>query len=160
LVDTGNKTLTGGRIKRLEPSLKDETFMVTYGDGVSNINFTDLLRFHRQHGRVATVTAVRPPARFGGLIFDGDLVAEFTEKPQIGEGWINGGFLIFEPAIFDYLTGDQNSLEADALERLAADKQLVAYRHDGFWQCMDTMRDKLLLEHLWKSGQTPWKVWN
>jgi glucose-1-phosphate cytidylyltransferase len=160
LVDTGNKTLTGGRVKRLEPALKQETFMVTYGDGVSNINFSDLVRFHKKHGRVATVTAVRPPARFGGLIFDGDLVTEFTEKPQIGEGWINGGFLVFEPAIFDYLSGDQNSLEADALERLASDKQLVAYRHDGFWQCMDTMRDKLLLESLWKNGQTPWKVWD
>jgi glucose-1-phosphate cytidylyltransferase len=120
---------------------------------------TDLLRFHKAHGRVATVSAVRPPARFGGLVFDGDLVVEFTEKPQIGEGWINGGFLVFEPEVFGYLSGDNSSLEANALESLAADKQLVAYRHDGFWQCMDTMRDKLLLEHLWKSGQIPWKVW-
>lgn len=158
LIDTGLQTLTGGRVKRLEPWLSKETFMVTYGDGLSDINFTDLLRFHKAHGRLATVTAVRPPARFGGLIFDGDLVAEFTEKPQIGEGWINGGFLVFEPQVFNYLKGD-SSLEADVLERLAADRQLVAYRHDSFWQCMDTMRDKLLLDHLWQSGQVPWKVW-
>ena len=159
LIDTGMKTLTGGRVKRLEPWLSKETFMVTYGDGVCDINFADLLRFHKEHGRVATVTAVRPPARFGGLIFDGDLVAEFTEKPQIGEGWINGGFLVFEPEVFEYLSGDDSSLEADALESLASDKQLVAYRHDRFWQCMDTVRDKLLLESLWQSGQVPWKVW-
>jgi glucose-1-phosphate cytidylyltransferase len=159
LIDTGLLTPTGGRVKRLQRWLSKETFMVTYGDGVSDINLTDLLRFHKAHGRVATVSAVRPPARFGGLVFDGDLVAEFTEKPQIGEGWINGGFLVFEPAVFDYLSADNSSLEANALESLATDKQLVAYRHDGFWQCMDTMRDKLLLEHLWKSGQVPWKVW-
>jgi glucose-1-phosphate cytidylyltransferase len=159
LVDTGMKTLTGGRVKRLEPLLGKETFMVTYGDGVSNLDLRDLLRFHKSHGKVATVTAVRPPARFGGLIFDGDLVAEFTEKPQIGEGWINGGYLVFEPEVFSYLNGDDSSLETNALEGLVADKQLVAYRHDGFWQCMDTMRDKILLEHLWKTGQMPWKVW-
>jgi glucose-1-phosphate cytidylyltransferase len=159
LVDTGLSTLTGGRVKRLESALNDDTFMVTYGDGVSNIDLAALLKFHRSHGRIATVTAVRPPARFGGLIFDGDFVSEFTEKPQIGEGWINGGFLVFEPAIFDYLSGDHNSLEADALERLAADRQLVAYRHEGFWQCMDTMRDMHLLESLWRSNNTPWKVW-
>lgn len=159
LVDTGSQTLTGGRIKRLEPWLRNESFMVTYGDGVSDIDLSDLLRFHRSHGRLATVTAVRPPARFGGLIFDGDLVADFTEKPQIGEGWINGGYLVFEPGIFDYLSGDNSSLEADALERLAGDKQLVSYRHERFWQCMDTMRDMRLLESLWASGNTPWKVW-
>jgi len=159
LVDTGLQTYTGGRIKRLERSLQDDTFMVTYGDGVSDIDLKRLLQFHKAHGKVATVTAVRPPARFGGLIFDGDLVADFTEKPQIGEGWINGGFLVFEPAVFDYLNGDQSSLEADALEKLAADRQMVAYRHEGFWQCMDTMRDMRLLETLWQSGQSPWKVW-
>jgi len=160
LVDTGLKTLTGGRVKRLEPWLKGETFMVTYGDGVSNIDLRDLLSFHRSHGRLATVTAVRPPARFGGLVFDGDLVTEFTEKPQIGEGWINGGFLVFEPGIFDYLEeGDNASLEADALERLAADGQLAAYRHGYFWQCMDTLRDLRLLQSLWKDDNAPWKVW-
>jgi glucose-1-phosphate cytidylyltransferase len=159
LIDTGLSTLTGGRVKRLEPWLKHETFMVTYGDGVSDVNLHDLLRFHRSQGRLATITAVRPPARFGGLIFDGNLAAQFTEKPQIGEGWINGGFLVCEPAIFNYLEGDRSSLEADALEQLAADRQLVAYRHEGFWQCMDTLRDVRLLESLWQSGKPPWKVW-
>ena len=159
LIDTGLNTLTGGRIKRLEPWLKDETFMVTYGDGVSDVDLRDLLHFHRSQGRVATITAVRPPARFGGVIFDGNLAAQFTEKPQIGEGWINGGFLVCEPAIFNYLEGDDSSLEANALEGLAADRQLVAYRHEGFWQCMDTLRDVRLLESLWHSGKPPWKVW-
>jgi glucose-1-phosphate cytidylyltransferase len=159
LKDTGEETNTGGRIKRLKPWLQDETFMMTYGDGVCNIDLKELLRFHKSHGRVATVTAVRPPARFGGLIFDGDMVTEFTEKPQIGEGWINGGFLVFEPALFDCLEGDSSSLEADALERLALDRQLVAYRHQQFWQCMDTLRDKRLLESLWHEKRAPWKVW-
>jgi glucose-1-phosphate cytidylyltransferase len=159
LIETGQETNTGGRVKRLKPWVKDSTFMVTYGDGVSNVNLHDLLQFHRSHGRIATVTAVRPEARFGGLVFDGNLVADFTEKPQIGEGWINGGFLVFEPAIFDYLEGDHTSLEADALERLAADRQLAAYRHEHFWQCMDTQRDKRLLDSLWNHGNAPWKVW-
>ncbi len=118
----------------------------------------ELLEFHKSQGRIATVTAVRPPARFGGLIFSGDLVSEFTEKPQIGEGWINGGFMVFEPAVFDYLADDDSSLEADALEKLAADRQLVAFRHEEFWQCMDTMREVRLLQSLWSSNP-PWKVW-
>lgn len=159
LRDTGQDTQTGGRIKRLEPWLNDGTFMVTYGDGVSDVDLRDLLHFHRSHGRIATVTAVRPPARFGGLIFDGDLVSEFSEKPQIGEGWINGGFLVFEPEVFDYLKGDHSILEVDALEYLATEGQLAAYRHASFWQCMDTLRDKRLLESLWKEEQAPWKVW-
>lgn len=159
LKNTGQETYTGGRVRRLAPYLQDGTFMVTYGDGVSDINLRELLKFHRSHGRVATVSAVRPPARFGGLVFDGDMVVDFTEKPQIGEGWINGGFLVFEPEIFNYLEGDHSSLEADALERLAADKQLAAYRHEGFWQCMDTLRDKRLLESLWQERRAPWKVW-
>jgi len=159
LIDTGLDTNTGGRVKRLQPKLKDETFMVTYGDVVSHIDLQDLLRFHRSQGRVATVTAVRPPARFGGLIFDGPLVAQFTEKPQIGEGWINGGFLVFEPGIFSYLDGDTSSLEANGLERLAADRQLAAYRHDGFWQCTDTLRDVRLLEKMWQSGEAAWRTW-
>jgi glucose-1-phosphate cytidylyltransferase len=159
LMDTGQETYTGGRVKRLEPWLKDDTFMVTYGDGLSNIDLKNLLRFHRAQGRIATVSAVRPPARFGGLIFNGDLVVKFTEKPQIGEGWINGGFLVFEPAIFKYLEGDKSSLEANAMERLAADNQLVAYKHEYFWQCMDTLRDKNLLERLWQEKKAPWKVW-
>ena len=159
LNNTGMATNTGGRVKRLEPYLKSGTFMVTYGDGVSDVNLKNLVEFHKSHGRVATVTAVRPPARFGGLIFDGDIVKVFTEKPQIGEGWINGGFLVFEPEIFEYLQDDDSSLEADALERLAADRQLAAYRHEGFWQCMDTLRDKRQLEQMWKSNLAPWKVW-
>jgi glucose-1-phosphate cytidylyltransferase len=160
LRNTGAGTLTGGRVLRLRPWLEGSTFMVTYGDGVANIDLRALVEFHRSHGRVATVTAVRPPARFGGLLFDGDsMVTQFTEKPQIGEGWINGGYLVFEPAVFDYLEGDRTTLEADALERLAADQQLAAFRHDGFWQCMDTLRDKNLLESLWRGGSPPWKVW-
>lgn len=159
LMDTGLETLTGGRVKRIEPWLRGETFMVTYGDGLISLDLRQLLLFHRTQGRIATVTAVRPPARFGGLIFDGDLVADFTEKPQAGEGWINGGFLVFEPAIFEYLDGDQSSLESDALEKLAADRQLAAYKHPGFWQCMDTLRDKRMLEEFWRSDNPPWKAW-
>lgn len=160
LKNTGMKANTGGRVRRLRPWLGDGTFMVTYGDGVSNIDLRALLAFHRAHGRVATVSAVRPPARFGGLLFDeAGRVTSFIEKPQIGEGWINGGFLVFEPQVFDYLDGDQSTLEVDALERLAADGQLVAYRHHDFWQCMDTVRDKNLLESLWRGGAPPWKVW-
>ncbi|WP_447980616.1 glucose-1-phosphate cytidylyltransferase [Candidatus Nitrospira bockiana] len=159
LIETGAMTSTGGRVKRLEPILLGESFMLTYGDGVSNVDLQALLTFHRAQGRVATVTAVRPPSRFGGLTFDGTLVAEFTEKPQIGEGWINGGFLVCEPEVFKYLKGDESVLETDALERLAADRQLAAYRHDRFWQCMDTLRDKRLLDKLWQEGRAPWKVW-
>ena len=159
LMDTGSETNTGGRVKRLEHLVGGKTFLLTYGDGVSNIDLKALVNFHKKCGRVATVSAVRPPARFGGLIFDGDLVAQFTEKPQIGEGWINGGYLVFEPGIFRYLSDDGCSLEADALERLAADGQLAAYRHEGFWQCMDTLRDKRQLESLWQRGAAPWKVW-
>lgn len=159
LVDTGQSTHTGGRVKRLEKDLRGGTFMVTYGDGVSDIDLPALLSFHRAQGRLATLTAVRPPARFGGIIFDGAAVANFTEKPQIGEGWINGGFLVLEPGIFDYLRNDDTSLEAETLERLAADGQLAAYRHESFWQCMDTVRDLRLLQSLWTSGAPPWKVW-
>jgi glucose-1-phosphate cytidylyltransferase len=160
LVDTGADTLTGGRVKRLEPLLRDAgTFMVTYGDGVSDVDLQVLLAFHRSHGKLATLTAVRPPARFGGLVFEGDMVREFTEKPQIGEGWINGGFLVVEPGIFDYLAGDRTSLEADTMERLAQEGQLAAYRHEGFWQCVDTLRDLRLLQALWSGGAPPWRVW-
>jgi glucose-1-phosphate cytidylyltransferase len=158
LMDTGQATQTGGRLKRLEPWLAGGTFLATYGDGVCDVDIRRVLEFHRAHGRIATVTAVRPPARFGGLVFDGDLVREFSEKPQIGEGWINGGFFVFEPALFDYLAGDATVLEVDALERLAAERQLAAFRHEGFWQCMDTLREKKLLESLWQSGRAPWKI--
>lgn len=159
LMDTGVETNTGGRIKRLESWLKDDTFMVTYGDGLSDVNVHDLLIFHRSHGLAATVTAVRPPARFGDLVIEGDRVVQFTEKPQTGEGWINGGFFVFDRRLFHYLSGDDTSLEANALTDLAADGELAAYRHEGFWQCMDTLRDVRTLESLWKSTTPPWKVW-
>jgi glucose-1-phosphate cytidylyltransferase len=159
LHDTGLHTMTGGRLKRLEGHLKDGTFMLTYGDGVSNIDLHALLRFHKAHGRIGTVTAVRPPARFGGLVFENDLVKEFTEKPQIGEGWINGGFFVLEPEVFDYIAGDETHFEKEPMERLAAEGQLMAYRHDEFWQCMDTLRDLRLLENLWNTNKAPWKTW-
>jgi glucose-1-phosphate cytidylyltransferase len=159
LIDTGLHTQTGGRIKHLEPFLKDGPFMVTYGDGVCDVDLHALLRFHRAQGKIATVTAVRPPARFGGLVFEGDLVTQFFEKPQIGEGWINGGFMVLEPEIFRYLGDDDVALERDALEQLARERQLAAFRHEGFWQCMDTLRDKRLLESLWQSGKASWKIW-
>lgn len=159
LIDTGAATQTGGRIMRLRPFLQGATFMVTYGDGVCNLDLRKLLEFHRRNGRIATVTAVRPPSRFGGLVLDDGIVTAFTEKPQIGEGWINGGFLVFEPQLFDYLEGDDTVLESGALERLAADGQLAAFRHEGFWQCMDTLRDKHLLNELWQEQTAPWRVW-
>lgn len=159
LIDTGSGTDTGGRLKRLQPWLEEGTFMLTYGDGVCNVDLHALLAFHKRNGRVGTLTAVRPPARFGALHFEGDLVTQFTEKPQIGEGWINGGFMCFEPRIFDYIAGDEDSLEIEALEKLARDHQLAAYKHDKFWQCMDTLRDVRLLESLWRSDGAPWRVW-
>ncbi len=159
LIDTGIDTLTGGRIKRLAPYLGNSTFMLTWGDGVSDVNIHKLIEFHKAHGKLATVTAVRPPARFGHMVFDGDLVREFSEKPQTAEGWINGAFFVLEPGIFDYIDGDETQWEREPMERLAADGQLVAYRHDGFWQCMDTLRDKRLLQDLWEAGHAPWKTW-
>ena len=159
LIDTGLDTNTGGRVGRLRHWLADEPFMLTYGDGVCNVDLADLVAFHQRCGSTATVTAVRPPARFGGLVFDGPLVAEFTEKPQIGEGWINGGFMVCEPGIFRHIAGDRTSLEIDVLENLARERQLAAYQHEGFWQCMDTLRDKRQLEQLWRDGAAPWKVW-
>jgi len=159
LVETGLESMTGGRVLRLRDHLDGGTFLLTYGDGVADVDIKKLVAFHRARGLVATVTAVRPPARFGGLVLEGDRVTTFSEKPQAGEGWINGGFLVCEPAIFDYLSGDGSVLETEALERLAAQGQLAAYKHEGFWQCMDTLRDKRQLEALWKSGRAPWKVW-
>jgi len=159
LADTGAGTNTGGRIRRLRDWIGGETFMVTYGDGVCDLNLSDLVRFHKSHGLIATLTAVRPPARFGALLFDGDRVQRFSEKPQTGEGWISGGFFVFEPGIFDFLPGDEASLEAHGLERVAEKRQLAAYKHEGFWQCMDTLRDKKQLAALWESGRAPWKVW-
>ena len=160
LIDTGSDSMTGGRLHRLESKLRPHgTFMLTYGDGVSDIDVNRLVAFHKAHGKLATVTAVRPPARFGGMVFDGDRVVEFKEKPQTGEGWINGGFFVFEPGVFDYLSGDQTVLEGSPLESLARDKQLIAFKHEGFWQCMDTLRDRQYLDHLWASGAAPWKKW-
>lgn len=160
LIDTGKDTLTGGRIKRLAPYLGGTTFMLTWGDGVSDVDLHKLLEFHRSHGKLATLTAVRPPARFGHLQFDGDRVCDFTEKPQTAEGWINGAFFVLEPEVFDYIDGDQTQWEVEPLERLAAEGQLMAYRHTSFWQCMDTIRDKKLLEKLWQEGNPPWKTWS
>lgn len=160
LIDTGTDSMTGGRLHRLESMLKPQgTFMLTYGDGVADVDVNALLAFHKAHGQLATVTAVRPPARFGGIVFDGDRIVEFKEKPQTGEGWINGGFFVFEPGVFDYLAGDQTILEGSPLETLASEGQLMAFKHDGFWQCMDTLRDRHYLDHLWTSGAAPWKKW-
>ena len=159
LLDTGLHTQTGGRVKRMARFIGNETFMLTYGDGVANVDIRRLLAFHRSHGKLATVTAVRPPARFGSIVLEGDLVHRFREKPQIGEGWINGGFFVLEPGVADYVDGDDTIWEGEPMERLAADGQLMAYRHDGFWQCMDTLRDVRFLERLWQSGEVPWKLW-
>lgn len=159
LVDTGISTLTGGRIKRLAPYIGNETFMLTWGDGVSDVNLHELLKFHRSHGKYATLTAVRPAARFGHLKLGGDQVTEFSEKPQTSEGWINGAFFVLEPRIFDYIEGDTTQWEGKPMETLANEGQLMAYRHTSFWQCMDTLRDKRLLESLWDSGKAPWKIW-
>ena len=159
LIDTGLNTMTGGRIKRLQPYIGNETFMLTWGDGVSTVDLNRLLAFHRSHGRLITMTAVRPPARYGHLEFDGNRIREFTEKPQTAEGWINGAFFVVEPQVFDYIDGDDTQFEKEPLERLAADGELMAYKHDGFWQCMDTRRDKYTLEKLWDSGEAPWKIW-
>jgi glucose-1-phosphate cytidylyltransferase len=159
LVDTGLDTETGGRLRRLRPWIGGQPFMMTYGDGVANLDIAKLVAFHQAHGRLATVTAVRPPSRFGGLRLDGDRVAEFEEKPQIGEGWINGGFFVLSPDVLDLIPDDHTLWERGPLERLAATSQLMAYRHEGFWQPMDTLRDVTNLERLWSSGEAPWKVW-
>lgn len=160
LVDTGKDTNTGGRLKRLASWIGDETFMMTYGDGVANVDITELVKFHKSHGLLATVTAVRPPARFGGISFkDGGIVDKFIEKPQIGEGWINGGFFVLEPEILNYIEGDASSFEKDTLEKIAKDGQLAAFQHNDFWQCMDTIRDVALVNELWDSGNPPWKSW-
>jgi glucose-1-phosphate cytidylyltransferase len=160
LIETGLYTATAGRIKRLAPYLDGGTFLLTWGDGVSDLDLEDLLAFHRSHGRLATLTAVRPPARFGHMELENDVVTEFSEKPQTGEGWINGAFFVLEPEVFDYIEGDDTQWEREPLENLAKDGQLMAYRYSGFWQCMDTLRDKKTLERLWETGEAPWKVWD
>jgi glucose-1-phosphate cytidylyltransferase len=160
LVDTGLLTMTGGRLRRLRQWIgDDETFLMTYGDGVADVDVRALLRFHESHGKLATVTTVRPPARFGSIVFDGQRVSEFTEKPQTGEGWINGGFFVLNRKVIDYVENDESIWEKGPMEKLANDGQLMAYRHDGFWQPMDTLREKKLLEDLWAAGSAPWKVW-
>ena len=159
LVDTGLATQTGGRIKRLREWIGKETFMMTYGDGVGDVDIKGLLAFHKAHRRLATVTAVRPPARFGALVFNGDQVVECSEKPQVGEGWINGGFMVLEPGVLDYIKGDEAIFEREPMEQLARDGNMMAFRHEGFWQPMDTLREKHLLGDLWQSGKAPWKVW-
>jgi glucose-1-phosphate cytidylyltransferase len=160
LVDTGLKTETGGRIKRLASLIGNERFLLTYGDGVSNVDVRELTAFHQQQGRLATVTAVRPPARFGGMVLADDHVVEFKEKPQVGEGWINGGFFVLEPQVFGYIRGDATDWERESVEMLVAENQLSAFQHRGFWQCMDTLRDVRYLQGLWQSGDAPWKVWD
>ncbi len=159
LIDTGLSTLTGGRIKRLVPYLGNETFMLTWGDGVADVNLHDLLAFHRSHGKLATLTAVRPPARFGHIELLGDQIVEFSEKPQAREGWINGAFFVLEPGVFDYIPEDEVQWEKEPLERLAKDGQLMAYKHTSFWHPMDTLRDKRTLDRLWESGKAPWRIW-
>ena len=161
LIDTGMSTMTGGRIKQFAPYVGNETFMLTWGDGVANVDINRLVEFHRAHGKLATMTIVRPPARYGHIQLGDDTgqVLAFTEKPQIGEGWINGAFFVLEPEIFDYIAGDDTMWEHEPLERLAREGQLVAYKHDAFWQCMDTLREKHILENYWQSGEAPWKVW-
>ena len=156
LVDTGLETMTGGRIKRLKKFVGNEPFMLTYGDGVANIDIDALLKFHKSHGKMVTLTAVRPSARFGDLEFDGNQVVSFEEKPQLHEGWINGGFFVCQPELLDYIDNDNQMLEREPLKRVVNDGELMAYKHEGFWHCMDTRRDHELLESLWESGAPPW----
>jgi glucose-1-phosphate cytidylyltransferase len=159
LVDTGLDTNTGGRVGRLRSWLGNEPFFLTYGDGVSDVDMTRLLENHRSSGKLVTITAVRPPSRFGGLSFAADGTVHFTEKPQIGEGWINGGFMVVEPAVLDYIPDDSTSFESDVLERVSSEGKLGAYRHEGFWQSMDTLRDVRYLRGLWAAETAPWVTW-
>jgi glucose-1-phosphate cytidylyltransferase len=160
LVDTGEKTMTGGRVKRIREFIADEPFFaLTYGDGVGNVDLSQQLAFHRAHGRLATVTAVRPPKRFGALHMDGDRVTSFVEKPEGEGGWINGGFFLLSPKVCDEIANDSTVFEQEPLSRLAARDELRAFAHDGFWAPMDTLRDKMALEDLWSSGEAPWKIW-
>ena len=160
LVDTGLHTQTGGRLKRLKNWVGvDETFMFTYGDGVADIDIEALIKFHKSHGKLATVTTVHAPARFGRIAFDGNQVNQFYEKPQAAEGWINGGYFVLNSKVIDYVDGDETIWERIPIERLAQDGQLMGFRHNGFWSCMDTLKEKNILEDLWNSGKAPWKVW-
>jgi glucose-1-phosphate cytidylyltransferase len=159
LLRTGLRTETGGRIKRLEPYVGDGTFMLTWCDGLSDLNLSSLLEFHQRHGKLATVTAVRPPPRFGHLTLKGDRVINFVEKPPVTNEWINGAFFVLEPGVFEYLDGDRSEWEREPLESLARDGELMAYRHNGFWQCMDTIYERNYLNRLWHQGTAPWAVW-
>ncbi len=160
LVDTGGDTMTGGRVKRIAPHIGDETFMLTYGDGVADVNISKLLSYHRSHGKQATVTSTQPSGRFGALNLDsGDRVVSFHEKPAGDGSWINGGFFVLEPSVFQRITGDSTFFEREPMESLASDGELMAFKHHGFWQPMDTLRDKTHLEELWNSGRAPWGVW-
>ncbi len=159
LVDTGEDTMTGGRIKRVADHVKDEDFCCTYGDGIGDVNITELIRFHKRHGKLATLTATQPPGRFGALNLKGSSVVSFQEKPHGDGGWINGGFFVLSPKILDYLTDDHTIWEREPMEKLAKEGQMAAHFHSGFWQPMDTLRDKIHLEELWASGKAPWKIW-
>ena len=161
LIDTGEATMTGGRLKRVRPYIGNETFCFTYGDGVSDLEMNKLIAFHREQGGLATLTAVQPPGRFGAFSLEQDQIKipSFKEKPQGGTGWINGGFFVLEPSVMDYIAGDSTIWERDPMEALAQEGKLAAYRHRGFWQNMDTLRDKMYLEQLWASGNPPWKIW-
>jgi len=159
LVDTGLNTMTGGRLKKIQEYVDDETFCFTYGDGLANVSITELINFHKKNKTIATVTAVQPPARFGALELNQDKVVSFTEKPPGDGNWINGGYFVLEPSVFEYLNDDSTVWEKEPVENLARDDQLSAYRHSGFWQPLDTLREKNKLEKLWSSGQAPWKVW-
>jgi len=160
LVDTGEKSMTGGRLKRVKQYVEnDELFCLTYGDGVSDVDIAKLIEFHRAHGKAATLTGVQPPGRFGALGMEGTAITSFQEKPNGDGSWINGGFFVCNPKVIDRITGDGTTWEREPLESLAADGQIHAYRHDGFWQPMDTLRDKVYLEELWATGNAPWKVW-
>lgn len=160
IVDTGLHTMTGGRIKRIKEYIGDETFMLTYGDGVCDVNIQEVLRFHQQKGKTATLTAIQPSGRFGILEVDAqNQIERFAEKRKEDSGWINGGYMVLEPKVFDYIEGDKITFEKEPLERLSAEGELVAYKYDGFWQCMDTLRDKMLLEKLIEEKKAPWIVW-
>ena len=159
VVDTGLNTMTGGRIKRIEKYVDGETFMMTYGDGVSDIDISKLVEFHKKKGKAATLSAVHPAGRFGIMDVSGDDVKAFREKNQSDVGWVNGGYMVLEPEVFDYIAGDETTFEREPLERLSSDGKLAAYKHSGYWQCMDTMRDKEDLEKLWSSGEAKWKKW-
>lgn len=159
VVDTGLNTMTGGRIKRIRKYLGNEPFLLTYGDGVSDVRVDNLISFHKSHGKLATLTAVHPTGRFGVLDLDGDSIASFGEKTESQTDWINGGFMVLDPKVIDYIEGDKTTFEKEPLEKLSSEGQLMAFKHSGFWQCMDTLRDKNKLEELWDEGKAPWKLW-